>query len=55
MYFQFRMCKEAGHPDPALGWVLNTESEDLMRNQLRSNACGNADQLKSLLEILQGG
>jgi len=54
MYFQFRMCKEAGHPDPALGWVLNTESEDLMRTQLRSSACGNADQLKSLLEILQG-
>jgi len=54
-YFQFRMCKEAGHPDPALGWVLNAESEDLMRKQLRSNACGNADQLRSLLETLQGG
>ena len=54
-YFQFRMCKEDGHADPALGWVLNAESENLMRAQLRSNACGNADQLRSLLEALRGG
>jgi pyrroloquinoline quinone (PQQ) biosynthesis protein C len=54
-YFQFRMCKEDGHAEPALGWVLDAASEDLMREQLRSNACGNADQLKSLLETLGGG
>jgi hypothetical protein len=53
-YFQFRMCKEDGHAEPALGWVLDAASEDLMREQLRSNACGNADQLKSLLETLGG-
>jgi hypothetical protein len=53
-YFQFRLCKEAGRPDPALGWVLSDDSEELMRRQLRSSACGNAEQLKSLLEILQG-
>ncbi len=52
-YFQFRLCREAGHPDPALGWVLSVESEDLMRRQLRSDACGNAGQLTSLLEALE--
>ena len=54
-YFQFRLCKEAGRADPALGWVLSGESENLMRQQLRSDACGNAEQLRSLLEALQGG
>jgi hypothetical protein len=54
-YFQFRLCKEAGRTDPALGWVLSGESENLMRQQLRSDACGNAEQLRLLLETLQGG
>jgi hypothetical protein len=54
-YFQFRLCGEPGHSDPALGWVLSDDSEELMRRQLRSSACGNAEQLKSLLETLQGG
>ena len=54
-YFQFRLCKEAGRADPALGWVLSGESENLMRQQLRSGACGNAEQLRSLLDALQGG
>jgi hypothetical protein len=35
--------------------VLSPESEDLMREQLRSNACGNAAQLRSLQETLRGG
>jgi hypothetical protein len=54
-YFQFRLCKEPGHPDPALGWVLSDESEELMRKQLVSARCGNAEQLKSLLEVLRSG
>jgi hypothetical protein len=54
-YFQFRLCKEPGRTDPALGWVLSDDSEDLMRAQLRSSACGNAEQLRLLLETLQGG
>jgi hypothetical protein len=54
-YFQFRLCREPGHRDPALGWVLSVESEDLMRRQLRSDACGNAEQMRSLLETLEGG
>jgi hypothetical protein len=54
-YFQFRLCKQPGRADPALGWVLSDDSEDLMRAQLRSAACGNAEQLRSLLEVLQGG
>jgi hypothetical protein len=54
-YFQFRLCKEPGRADPALGWVLSGESENLMRQQLRSDACGNAEQLRALLEALEGG
>jgi hypothetical protein len=54
-YFQFRLCREPGRTDPALGWVLSPESEDLMREQLRSNACGNAAQLRSLQEALRSG
>ena len=53
-YFQFRLCREPGRPDPALGWVLSAESEELMREQLRSEACGNAAQMKQLLEALGG-
>lgn len=53
-YFQFRLCKQAGHADPALGWVLSDESEELMREQLRSDACGNAAQLKALMGALRG-
>jgi hypothetical protein len=52
-YFQFRLCREPGRPDPALGWVLSTESEDLMREQLRSDVCGNAGQLKELVDSLR--
>ena len=55
LYFQFRLCKEKGEADPALGWVLSRESEDRMRRQLRSEACGNAAQMRSLLEALRGG
>jgi hypothetical protein len=54
-YFQFRLCREPGRTDPALGWVLSPESEDLMREQLRSDACGNAEQMRSLLEALRAG
>ena len=54
-YFQVRLCREPGRTDPALGWVLSPESEDLMREQLRSNACGNAAQLRSLQEALRSG
>ena len=54
-YFQFRLCREPGRADPALGWVLSGESENLMRQQLRSDACGNAEQLRLLLETLAGG
>jgi len=53
-YFQFRLCREPGHPDPALGWVLSAESEELMREQLRSDACGNAEQMRVLLLVLRG-
>jgi len=53
-YFQFRLCQESGRSDPALGWVLSEESEEGMREQLRSNACGNAEQLRSLLAVLKG-
>ena len=55
LYFQFRLCKEKGEADPALGWVLSHESEDRMRRQVRSEACGNAAQMRSLLEALRGG
>jgi hypothetical protein len=54
-YFQFRLCEEPGRPDPALGWVLSRDSEDLMRAQLRSGTCGNAEQLRLLLETLRDG
>ena len=54
-YFQFRLCGEAGRPDPALGWVLSRDSEELMRAQLRSRTCGNSEQLRVLLETLRGG
>ena len=54
-YFLFRLCEESGHPQPALGWVLSRDSEDLMRAQLRSATCGNSDQLRLLLEALRGG
>jgi len=54
-YFVFRMCEESGRPEPALGWVLSRDSEDLMRAQLRSSTCGNSEQLKLLLETLRGG
>jgi hypothetical protein len=53
-YFQFRLCKEPDRPDPALGWVLSAESEELMREQLRSDACGNAEQLQRLVFVLRG-
>ena len=52
-YFQFRLCREPGHRDPALGWVLSAESEDQMRRQLISGTCGNAEQLRLLLETLR--
>ena len=51
-YFQFRLCREPGRADPALGWVLSAESEELMREQLRSDACGNAEQMRQLLRVL---
>ena len=54
-YFQFRLCQEPGHADPALGWVLSRDSEDQMRAQLRSETCGNAEQLRLLGETLKGG
>jgi len=54
-YFQFRLCEESGHAEPALGWVLSRDSEDLMRAQLRSGACGNSEQMKLLLETLGSG
>jgi len=54
-YFLFRLCEESGHPEPALGWVLSRDSEDLMRAQLRSGTCGNSEQLRLLLETLRGG
>jgi hypothetical protein len=54
-YFLFRLCEESGHPEPALGWVLSRDSEDLMRAQLRSATCGNSEQLRLLLETLRGG
>jgi len=54
-YFLFRLCEESGHPQPALGWVLSRDSEDLMRAQLRSATCGNSEQLRLLLETLRGG
>jgi len=53
-YFQFRLCREPGQDDPALGWVLSRESEDQMRKQLFSDACGNAEQMRSLVESLRG-
>jgi hypothetical protein len=54
-YFQFRLCEEPGRPEPALGWVLSRDSEDLMRAQLRSKTCGNSEQLRALLQTLRGG
>ena len=54
-YFHFRLCEEPGRPEPALGWVLSRDSEDLMRAQLRSRTCGNSEQLRLLLETLRGG
>ena len=54
-YFQFRLCEEPGRPEPALGWVLSDDSEDLMRTQLRSRTCGNAEQLRLLMETLRNG
>jgi hypothetical protein len=54
-YFLFRLCEESGRPEPALGWVLSRDSEDLMRAQLRSGTCGNSEQLRLLLETLRGG
>ena len=53
-YLQFRMCEDPGRPEPALGWVLSDDSERLMREQLRTDACGNAKQFQSLLDALAG-
>jgi len=53
-YFLFRLCEEPGHPEPALGWVLSRDSEDLMRAQLRSKTCGNSEQMRLLLQTLRG-
>jgi hypothetical protein len=54
-YFQFRLCDEPGRAEPALGWVLSRDSEELMRAQLRSSTCGNSEQMRLLLETLRGG
>jgi hypothetical protein len=54
-YFQFRLCEEPGRAEPALGWVLSRDSEELMRAQLRSGTCGNREQMRLLLETLRGG
>jgi hypothetical protein len=54
-HFQFRLCEEPGRAEPALGWVLSRDSEELMRAQLRSSACGNSEQMRLLLETLRGG
>src|SRR6266513_1941368 len=43
-HFQFRLCEEPGRAEPALGWVLSRDSEELMRAQLRSSTCGNSEQ-----------
>jgi hypothetical protein len=51
-YFQFRLCDDPKRPDVALGWVLSDDSEDLMREQLRSDACGNKARLEELLQVL---
>jgi hypothetical protein len=51
-YFQFRLCDDPNRPDVALGWVLSDDSEDLMREQLRSDACGNKARLEELLQML---
>jgi hypothetical protein len=53
-YFQFRLCSDPERPAPALGWVLSKDAENLMREQLRSDACGNAEQFRLLLETLAG-
>ena len=52
-YFQFRLCDDPNRPDVALGWVLSDDSEALMREQLRKD-CGNAEQLRTLLQVLAG-
>ena len=53
-YFQFRLCKDPNRPDPALGWVLSGDAEILMREQLRSSACGNDKQMQLLRDALAG-
>lgn len=53
-YVQFRLCKDTRQPardDPALGWVLSDESEELMRHQLARD-CGNLEEMARLLELL---
>jgi hypothetical protein len=53
-YFQFRLCKDTRQPtrdDPALGWVLSDESEELMRYQLARD-CGNPEEMGRLLQLL---
>ena len=54
-FFHFRLCPDnAGAKDPALGWVLSRESEELMRSQLYTNACRNDTQLGALVGLLTG-
>jgi hypothetical protein len=51
-YFELRLCKDAaGRADPALGWVLSEESQDLMREQL-ARACDNDKQFAALLKLV---
>lgn len=53
-FYHFRLCHEAGVDEPALGWVLSRQSEEVMRAQLRGNACGNRAQFDDLVQLLGG-
>ena len=52
-FFHFRLYKENNTSEPALGWVLSTESENTMRQQLRT-ACRNKEEFSMLLSRLKG-
>jgi hypothetical protein len=51
--FHFRLCPGKKASEPALGWVLSSQSEALMREQLHTDDCANAAQLESLVQQLK--
>jgi hypothetical protein len=51
----FQLCSALREDALALGWVLAAPSLELMRAVLRDGRCGNAAELKRVVEAVRGG